>query len=551
MSTTFKDILSDFRFMLLEVRKQIIKTQRVLEFPGQEDLAENIQDKDDHIDNLKSSIEFKTFNFLNKNLAKNQDEADQAKAMNSISSNLERIGDFLSNVTSQTQYLKNPNFVKENHFHFELIELCKEGLSEVEEGVLKKNISIALHICKIENDIDKVFAKEFKRIQEMLKSNNNTEDLVTSLFILKYFERLGDSLLNIGENIINMVVGEKLKVQQYLTLEETLEDTDFELNSSQTQINPILNTWSGCRITKLKNKKATGDEFDEIIFKFGKLKKIKAEKDALLDWNSFMPGIPPKVITYQAYGTKGSLLIECLKGHNFKEIFTKKDFWPFFEDALDGLKETLLMTWGKSLKSENIKTEFVSQIKKRLQDVYSTHSRFASPSYHIGKKQNDSFDDLLNKVLRLEEKLYSPFSVKIHGDMNVDNIFFNPKTKKINFIDLHRTAQTDYIQDASVFLISNFRVNDVDAQTRGILNKVNLDFFGFIRKFARDNEDTTFQARMALGLIRSFATSTRFQLDENFAKMMYLRSIYLLEKIVDFNPDDIEKFKLPIDVIVI
>ena len=57
-------------------------------------------------------------------------------------------------------------------------------------------------------------------------------------------------------------------------------------------------------------------------------------------------------------------------------------------------------------------------------------------------------------------------------------------------------------------------------------------FFRFALEYAESKKDTTFQARLCLALARSFFTSTRFELAPTFAKEMFLRGHYLMEKMV-------------------
>ncbi|MEZ6084203.1 MAG: hypothetical protein R3E58_09730 [Phycisphaerae bacterium] len=90
----------------------------------------------------------------------------------------------------------------------------------------------------------------------------------------------------------------------------------------------------------------------------------------------------------------------------------------------------------------------------------------------------------------------------------------------------------DYVQDVSVFLVSNFRMPVFDPDMRARIGDVMLDFYRFAKNYACEHDDDTFDARLALGLIRSFMSSTRFELDETFAKTMYLRSAYLLEAFI-------------------
>ncbi|MBF0226914.1 MAG: phosphotransferase, partial [Desulfobacterales bacterium] len=135
--------------------------------------------------------------------------------------------------------------------------------------------------------------------------------------------------------------------------------------------------------------------------------------------------------------------------------------------------------------------------------------------------------------------------IVIHGDFNVNNIVYNKGKKKINFIDLYRSSQFDYIQDASVFLVSNFRLPVFERRLRDRLNSLIKEFYGFFKEFASDKKDTTFEIRMALALARSFFTSARFELNYSFSKNMVMRAHYLMEKIVGFQGESFENFKLP------
>ena len=128
--------------------------------------------------------------------------------------------------------------------------------------------------------------------------------------------------------------------------------------------------------------------------------------------------------------------------------------------------------------------------------------------------------------------LEAPFSVFIHGDFNINNIVYNHEEQRINYIDLHRSADSDYIQDVSVFLVSNFRLPLFGQEARERIEHVIADFLKFARAFGARHGDATFEARLGLGLARSLITSTRFELNKRFARDMFQRGTYLLGKIL-------------------
>ena len=87
------------------------------------------------------------------------------------------------------------------------------------------------------------------------------------------------------------------------------------------------------------------------------------------------------------------------------------------------------------------------------------------------------------------------------------------------------------MQDISVFLVSNFRVPAFEPEISRRLDLAITLCYAWAERYAREKEDHTMHARMALALARSFFTSIRFAANDNFAREMFLRSIFLLESI--------------------
>jgi Ser/Thr protein kinase RdoA (MazF antagonist) len=175
----------------------------------------------------------------------------------------------------------------------------------------------------------------------------------------------------------------------------------------------------------------------------------------------------------------------------------------------------------------------MKQLRRRLEDIYKVHPEFQVPHHRIGQVEARSFEELIDRAEKIDSKMKAPFRVLIHGDFNTDNVIINTERKEIHFIDLHRSKPSDYVQDVSTFLLSNFRIPVFEPALRARLDRVNEEFLHFAREFAARNEDESFEIRLALGLARSFTTSTRFQLDEEFSQAMFMRGVYLLERLLD------------------
>jgi hypothetical protein len=223
---------------------------------------------------------------------------------------------------------------------------------------------------------------------------------------------------------------------------------------------------------------------------------------------------------------------------------------PVVSEALDLTAATLDMTWTRTMKKQPVRAGYLDQLASRIGDVFIAHPDFIMHENKIGGLELPSFEQMIKKAGAIEKKMEAPFTVFIHGDFNVDNIIFNREDRRINFIDLYRSSYNDYVQDVSVFIVSNFRMPFFEPAIRRRLNSVIHDFLGFASDFAKRNNDSTFEARLAMGLIRSFITSTRFEFNHEFAKLMYLRALYLIEKVISHDGKSWEDFEVHRDVLI-
>lgn len=180
-----------------------------------------------------------------------------------------------------------------------------------------------------------------------------------------------------------------------------------------------------------------------------------------------------------------------------------------------------------------------------MSGVRQVHPEFSRPEQHVGSARVISFLELLDICEAIESGCPAPFTIFTHGDFNANNVVYDHLEERIHYIDVYRSRPADYVQDVSVFLVSNFRTPVFDPDLRERLNLITTKFLWFAKRFAEKHGDTTFPFRLTMALARSFYTSTRFELDAIFANEMYLRAIYLLEKIAAHKGKPAEDFVLP------
>ncbi len=517
-------VRENFKFLALEVGKLLEDTQRMLVDPRSE-LISKIAARDDYIDNLKSMIENKCFRLLtNEDL--DEGTIDLIRAINVATNNLERIADFGVNIVGQTRYLANIEILH----RFDpgpFFKAIFDALAVVEDALFRRDMSLALRICRSELEVDELYAEVFRRIMEDLRSGDSPEDLVTSLFIYRYLERTGDSLLNIGEAAIFATVGEKLKVSEFQALEETLA-SEVGLDLAEVDYHGIWETRSGSRIGMVH---AHDSGKRSVVFKEGRTKKVLEEKLALERWEQLEPGLPPRVFGYHDHGEKASLLMEYLQGDTFQRIMLDSDA-RVCSSAFMMVIQTIGRVWNSTLEHTPCKPAFMRQVASRLPDVFKVHPEFRTDDMRIGSFEIAGFEALLRDARSLDAQLVSPFKVLIHGDFNTDNIIVNLPQRRVHLIDLHRSRPFDYLQDVSVFIVSNFRLKIFDPAPRRRLDQVSREFYAFAKEFSEAHGDAGFEARLGLGLARSLLTSTRFEMDPDFSRSMMLRARYLIERLL-------------------
>ncbi len=537
----------NFQFIVLEVGKQVERVRLHLDTPD-DHLMRQIRSRDDYIDHLKSIIANKCYAYLQEhgNLAKRT--VDLIRSINVVASNLERIADHAVNIVTQTNHFSQEDFLHRYDYDPFFREITA-ALELVPEAFDKLDTTKAVQICNAEVELDDLYRAKVDRILAEMASGRGIPDYVTAMMIFHYLERMGDCLLNIGEAIIFCKVGEKLKFHQFQSLHDTLSAVHpDEMDLDSIDFEGIWGTRSGARIGKVSTGASSVVDGDQVVYKEGDLRKIKLEKEKIELWNQLVPGLPPRIVEYQENERDATLLIEYLNGSNLQEIAITTDP-DFLDEGLEAVQHTVRQVWLQTRTDQPAHAAFLGQLTRRLGDVVNVHPDFSAERKQIGGLTIPNVAELLHRNQDLDEVLAAPISVLGHGDFNLDNVIYDPARKQVHFIDLHRSAPMDYLQDIAVIMVSSFRLPVFDPAIRRRLNRVIASFFDFGVGFAEEIGDETFEIRLTLGLVRSFLSSTRFELDREFAQDMRQRAIYLLRKVDAHRDRPWESFEIPRDVL--
>lgn len=533
-------IKENFRFLVFEVEGQIKLTARLLE-ACEPELLDKIAVKDDYIDNLKSVLENKCFSRLTEENIVAREDLNAVRAIHIMTVNLERIGDFCVNIARQTRYLSSVNFIHRME-HRDMVETIETTLSRVIPVFQNRDLAGALRICRSEYHLDRMFKERFDEILSSLRKGKDIEDLLTTLFIFRYLERIGDAMLNIGEALLFAIKGEKLKIEQYETLRETLSNSQLTATLTDVEVSAILGSRSGCRISRIQPKQG-----NQGIFKEGNKIKIQREHENMRQWEAIQPGLVPGIFGYHENNGSAAIIVEYLSGLTLEEMVLDSE-GAALNACLESLMNTIGDIWRKTLKPGPFETDYMTQLNKRIEGVRRVHPQFYRTQKTLGDVEILSSDRLIQACSEIERSLFAPCHVFIHGDFNINNVFYEPKMAVIRYIDLYRSGYADYVQDASVFLVSNYRLPIFDNAVRERLNRITQSFLAFFKGFSEEIEDKTFDARMALALARSFYTSTRFELNPGFSRAMFMSAHFLMESLVSHR-GTWDTYKIPEEVL--
>ena len=536
LTATIRDNL---RFLLVEVGSQQQYLQTYFEYESVL-IAERIVGRRAYARNLALRIQSSCARQMSR------DESSDAMHMRSVSAiavDLARMTDLSRDIIYQLKYLRPTHKLKLSSY-LPLLYLVAKSIDAIEDALLNYDTGLALKLGRLVSRLDVSYQKLLKKMTSQLKRQKHTEDLVTGLFVAYSIKQMGDALLRISEAIISSNIGQPMDIQRLHSLQTTLNDWADDTSIDDMDIRQVAETRSGSGISAIHYTDNHDDE-QLAIFKDGEKRKLKQELEGVKRWHHLVPGVAPQILRYKKKGDSAALLIEHLQGITFEHVVLYESM-KTMSNSMHALADTLYSVWRDTRRKKAVAARFVKQTRKRLADVYAIHPDFRLRDARICGTGISSFETLLKAAEKIEMQLDIPFSVLIHGDFNVDNILYDPERHHIHFIDLHRSTHMDYVQDVSVLMVSYYRLQVLDVPIRRKISKQVIDFYHIARRFAGEEGDHTFEIRLALGLARSFVTSTRFILDRSMATRMFLRADYLLRQVIALDLQKTKKYRVPV-----
>jgi phosphate uptake regulator/aminoglycoside phosphotransferase len=527
MSPALLEDLGDDLALMARVVQSQLSAATTSFFQRDRGLAAKVIEKDDHVDNLLGLIEEKCFRRIAEEGGGETSRARQFRGVFRVALNLEKLGDYAVNIAEQATHIAR---FPRRPPPFDLASPTRVALAALDEVITSfTDVSVdkAKHACRCESELDRHYREALATTFERLRRpQEEPAFVITHLFVAKFLERVGDSILNIGETTLFILTGERLKLHQFLHLEEMVTGLTPQATGPSVDLRQIWGGISGARVGRLSV------EGRPLLWKEGAERKIEEELREIEAWNRVVPGLAPDVKARHQEGGRESFLGQFLDGVLLRDVYLTRS-WDEKVKVTRRLLETLRDVWLATLGEGPTPAGSIRQIVERLPELYAVHPKLAAlrrtPTRIFGIAHR-SLNDLLDDLGAREAALAPKALVRIHGDFNTNNVIYDPHGDRVHFIDVHRSGRGDYAQDIGVLLVSNLRSPLESTRLTREVEGLNTMIRDFAAEFAALVGDPHFETRLTLVQARSFITSARLVPDGDFAQRLYLQGLRLLER---------------------
>ena len=131
-----------------------------------------------------------------------------------ISTELERIGDYVTNICKESLEIVEEPYIKELIDIPAMKSICVDMLNKLWKALKNDDADLAFEVAKKDNEIDELYKHVRERCLQFMHNDpdKNINQGVRLLFIARYLERIGYHVINICEKIIYAKNGEMIEI---------------------------------------------------------------------------------------------------------------------------------------------------------------------------------------------------------------------------------------------------------------------------------------------------------------------------------------------------
>lgn len=189
---------------IYEAVKSLIKQDVVL--------AEMIIKRDDEVDDLQYLIEDRCVKII---MCQQPVAKDLRSVFTGIKivTDLERISDIAVNIARITKQLCNQQYIKPLIDIPKMAKIVQKILKLALDSYVQRDVKMAKDIFQLEEEIDYLYTQVFQDLLIIMMENPRTISQGTQLLLVgRHLERIGDHSTNIGEMVIYLETGERVKL---------------------------------------------------------------------------------------------------------------------------------------------------------------------------------------------------------------------------------------------------------------------------------------------------------------------------------------------------
>jgi len=177
-------------------------------------LAQMVIDGDDMIDNLEIEIEEKIIEVI----ATQQPMAKDLRRVVTLFkmiNDLERMADYATSIAKITLRIADQPLIKPLVDIPRMAILSQKMVKQALDAYVREDVELAAAVGKDDDEVDKLFGQIFRELLTIMMENPKTITQATHLlFVGRWLERISDHATNIAEEVIFLVTGEKMNLNE-------------------------------------------------------------------------------------------------------------------------------------------------------------------------------------------------------------------------------------------------------------------------------------------------------------------------------------------------
>lgn len=170
-------------------------------------LARDIIDHGDIIDDLEDEINADCFNFLATQAPVASDLRYCVSVMK-MTRDLERMGDHCEDLAKYTLRLEKEDYLQELVDIPRMAEMSSHMVSNAITAFLNRDLRLARKVWKADEEVDELFRSIYEEQMELARNSGNPVICISFAFIAAHLERIADYATNICEEVVFFMEGQ-------------------------------------------------------------------------------------------------------------------------------------------------------------------------------------------------------------------------------------------------------------------------------------------------------------------------------------------------------